>query len=401
MKAKALLVVVTVALVGSLIFTACASEEKPSIKIGVLASLTGSFATMDTEALNGMKLAFSEVNYEVAGQQIELVVEDIGVDPGLCLTKIRKLKEMDNVDLVLGPVASYQILAIREYIHENKVLTISHMAPTPEMMGDKYTEYFFRSSYNYDQENAVAGYIAYEVKGYRKAVAIFMDIADGEGNWEPFKEVFEGLGGTVVQEIRTPMDCLDYGPYMAQIDVNNADFIWSFHVGGDAIRFVNALKDYGIKNKLPVFCSPATVSEGWLYPMGDSALGIESATNYSPVLDTAENEWFVQAVWDNLQQEATIPLEHGYVAAKMVVLALQKVNGNVEDLDSLIEAMEDLEFEAPRGPIKLEKHSPVQNIYHRVVEMVDGKLQNTVLDDVYPDIEPSWLPPELEQTQGG
>jgi branched-chain amino acid transport system substrate-binding protein len=191
------------------------------------------------------------------------------------------------------------------------------------------------------------------------------------------------------------MESPDYAPYMAQIDAENTDFIWSFHLGGDAIRFVQALDEYGIKDEVPVLCSPATVSEGWLAPMGDAALGIESTTNYSPVLDTPENAEFAQALWDKDQLRPTIPIEHGYVAARMAILALEEMDGDVDDLDSLIEALENLEFEAPRGPVKFEQHTPVQNLYHRVVERVDGELQNTVVG-TYPDIGPVWVPAGLE-----
>ncbi len=397
MKLKLLFVIIALVLIVGFVLPGCASEPVATtpIKIGVLTSLTGARATMGKEVLDGIRQALDEVNYEVAGRQIELVVEDIEDDPAISLSKVTKLNEMDKVGMVLGPLSSAQTLAIRDYIDRNKLLTISPMGAIPEMIEDEYTKYFFRSSYNYDQENSLAAYVAYEVKGYRKAVAIFLDYVDGHGNWGPFKEVFEGLGGTVVQEITMPINTPDYGPYMAQIDVENADFIWSFHLGGDAIRFMKALDQYGIKGKLPLFFSASTVSEGWLTPVGDSALGIESVTNYSPTLATAENERFVQAIQDKYQEQATIPIEHGYVAARMAILALQTRNGDIEDVNGMIKALENLKFEAPRGPIEFEKHTPVQNYYHRVVERVDGKLQNTVLEDTYTDIGPYWLPAEL------
>jgi branched-chain amino acid transport system substrate-binding protein len=394
MKRTLLLILVTVALIGSLVSTACCpTEVKQPIKIGVLLDASQAF---ETEALHGIELALAAVNYTVAGRQIELIVEDYAGDPGLCLTKVQKLNEMDNVDLVIGPHLSSATLAIRSYIHDNKLLTISHMTSTSTMIEEDYfTKYFFRSSYNGGyQVTPVAAYIAYEVKGYRNATCIAMDYAAGHTELEGFKEVFEALGGTVIQEIYTPMNTADYGPYMAMIDVENADFVWAFHWGGDAIRLVTSLDDYGIKDKLSMFFSAAPVEFSWLAPQGDSALGIEDASHYSTALNTTENTIFAQAIWGSYQEPATLYTEHGYVAAQMAILALQAVDGDVEDVDSLIEAIENLEFEAPRGPIKFELHTPVQNVYHRVVERVDGELQNTVID-TYPDIGPYWLPEEL------
>lgn len=397
MKRKLLLILVAAALIGSLVSTACCpTEVKQPIKIGVLVALTGPIGTSEAEVVHGIELALAAVNYTVAGRQIELIVEDFANDPGLCLTKVTKLKELDNVDIVIGPYLGSAALAIRDYIHENKLLTISHMCSSPTMFDeDHFTKYFFRSSYNGGhQETAVGAYIAYEVKGYRNATCIAMDYVSGHDEVAGFKEVFEGLGGNVTQEIYTPMDTADYGSWVAQIDVENADFVWAFHYGGDAIRLVTALDDYGIKAQVPLFFSAAPCELPWLTPQGDSALGIEDCSHYSAALNTTESRGFAQAMWDNYQEKASMWSEHGYVAARMAILALQAVDGDVENVDSLIEAIENLEFEAPRGPIKFELHTPVQNVYHRVVERVDGELQNTVID-TYPDIGPYWLPEEL------
>ena len=103
----------------------------------------------------------------------------------------------------------------------------------------------------------------------------------------------------------------------------------------------------------------------------------------------------MQALWDNYELQASIPAEHGYVAAVMAIKAIEAVDGDVDDVDGMIEALENLELTAPRGPITFEKHSPIQTIYHRVVEDVDGLLQNTVIGN-YTDVGPYWEPPELE-----
>lgn len=395
MKKKLLFILVVVALIGSLVSVACRpTEVRAAVKIGVLATLSGPYGEAPTQIRDGVVLAFDEVNYEVAGRDIELIIEDDGGDPALTLTKTRKLVEQDKVDLIIGPWLSHQGLAIRDYIHENEILWISPMTSSPSLIEEQYTKYFFRASYNAGQVNAVGAYIAYAVKGYRNAVIIAADYAAGHDAADAFMEVFEGLGGTVIQEIYTPSPTPDYGSYMAMIDVENADFVWSFHIGDDAIRFVKALDDYGIKDQVGMFFSASTCELAYLPEQGDSALGVEDASHYSAALDTPENNRFVQAVWDNYQGQANLFYEHGYVAARMAILALEEVDGDVEDVDRMIEFLENLEFEAPRGPIKFELHSPVQNVYHRVVEQVDGEYQNTVIG-TYPDIGPYWLPEEL------
>ncbi|HEY48751.1 MAG TPA: ABC transporter substrate-binding protein [Dehalococcoidia bacterium] len=411
MKAKLLLILIIVALAGSLVAAACTSEEEAeeptatpvateapleSIKIGAMLGLTGGMSTGEHQTLHGIELAFDEVNYEVAGREIELIVEDVGMDPAPCLEKVIKLNEMDNVALVIGPPLTHQGLAILNYIEENELITISHFCSSQQFVKESYSDYFFRSSHiSGAQVTSVAGDIAYKVKGYRKGVAMAMDYATGHDQVEGFKTVFEGLGGEIVQTIYTPMGTLDYSSYMAQIDVDNAEFITGYYFGDDGIRWVKALEGYGIKDKLEVFALSGTVEPPDLWSQGDSAIGIEDVSHYSVTLDTPVNNGFVQAIWDNYQEDVTIYTEHGYTAARMAILAIEAVDGDVEDTDGMIEALENLDFEAPRGPLRFELHSPVQNVYHRIVEKVDGKLQNTVIGN-YTDIEPLWLPEELQ-----
>lgn len=397
MKRKLVFILVVGALVAGTLLAGCAGEEgERPIKIGVLAALTGSLATNEEQAVHGIKLALDEVNYEVAGRKIELIVKDVTMDPAVCLQKVKELKLQDNVDLILGPVLTSQGLAIRDYIHENEILTIAWFCSSPKFLEEKYSRYFFRSSHNSGyQPTGHSAYIPYTVNGYRTAVAIALDYQAGRDEVEGFKRIFEGLGGEVTQEIYTPIGTLDYVPFVTQIDLD-ADFVWSFHWGDDAVRFVNALDDFGIKDQMGLFFTGGgTVETPDLWAQGDSAVGIEDASHYSPVLDTPENLRFVQAIQDKYHEEVSIYTEHGYVAAKMAILALQEVDGDVEDVDGMIQALENLEFEAPRGPIRFEGgHSPIQNVYHRVVEKVDGKLQNTVLD-TYTDVGPYWMPEEL------
>jgi len=405
MKVSLPLMLALAALAATLVLVGCQSTQEagPPIRIGVLASLTGSLATNEEGAVHGMELAFSEVNNEVAGRTVQLIVEDAGLDPGLCLTKVQKLYEMDHVDLVLGPCLSSQGLAIRDYIDRNKLITISHFCSSPAFLEESASRYFFRSSHNSGrQPTGHSAYIPYAVKGYRTAACVALDYKAGHDEMDGFKQVFEGLGGNVTQEIYAPIGTADYGPYVARIDLENADFVWSFLWGDDAVRFVKALDQYGIKQRVALFFTgAATVEPPDLWAEGDSALGIEDASHYSPALNTPANNAFVQAIRDRYHEEPTIYTEHGYVAARMAILALQKVNGNTSDPEAPVAALEGLNFEAPRGPIKFDQgHSPTQNVYHRVVEKVDGKLQNTVIG-VYNDIGPYWLPPELRQAEGG
>jgi len=395
MKTGILCILLVLALITGIVAVACETSEEP-IKIGALHALTGPMATDESASRDAIKMALDEVNYEAGGREIQLIVEDWAMDPAVCLSKTKKLVEMDDVDIIIGPFSSSAGLAIRDYIHENEILWIPYLCTSPSFIEDSYTKYCFRASYNSGtQLSAVSAYLAYETRGWRKAACIALDYKPGHDEVEGFKEVFEALGGEVVQEIYTPLDATDYGPYVTRIDADDVDFLWSFHYSTYALSLFTALDEYGITGGLPVLVACNTFYPHLLSQLGDSALGIESVSNYITDLDTPENKRFVQALQDNYGAEANDFSEHAYVAARMAILAIEAVDGDVGDVDGMIEALEQAEFEAPRGPIEFEKHTPVQNMYHTVVEKVGDGFKAT-LTGTYTGIGPYWLPPGVE-----
>jgi branched-chain amino acid transport system substrate-binding protein len=52
----------------------------------------------------------------LAGRKAELVVADTGGNPAAAKTKAQELIERDNVDMIFGPLAAFELLAIRDYV---------------------------------------------------------------------------------------------------------------------------------------------------------------------------------------------------------------------------------------------------------------------------------------------
>jgi len=63
----------------------------------------------------------------------------------------------------------------------------------------------------------------------------------------------------------------------------------------------------------------------------------------------------------------------------------------VEDRAAFREALRSVRVaDLPRGPMRLDEYgSPIENVYVRKVERVNGELQNTVVD-TFPDVSQFW-----------
>jgi branched-chain amino acid transport system substrate-binding protein len=84
-------VVAVVAL--SLFVWAAPSLAQGPVKIGVLAPVTGVFASFAKDIVDGAQLFNTEFGGQLGGRKLELIVEDYQVRPDVAVTKIRKLGE--------------------------------------------------------------------------------------------------------------------------------------------------------------------------------------------------------------------------------------------------------------------------------------------------------------------
>jgi len=368
--------------------------SKAPIKIGQIGPLSGPSADDEARIQRGTKLALDEVKWEVAGRKIELFPEDSPMDPGIALAKLKRLYYEEKVRIIIGPHSSASGLATRDFIYENKILAISQMAAVAALTQEKFSPYFFRVSFNQSGQTApFEGWVLHKL-GYRTVTLFAPDFAAGHDELTGLKKGFQKAGGTVLQEVYFPLGTtMDFAPYLAKIDIKKSDVVFAWVIGGDAVRFVKQYADYGYKGKVPLMTS-AGVHESYLDAQGDAAIGVHSIYWYSPTLDTPENRRFKEAYTDKygegLARGLTSYEEHGYVAGKVVIRALQAVKGNVEDVEGMIKAIEKLEFEAPRGPFKFYKHNPVLYEYLRRVNKIEGRYQNTVLRAWGP-IRQGWL----------
>src|SRR5438128_11728150 len=99
---RTLAAVLSVALAASLAAPRTAAAQGGPIKIGLLVPLTGAASALGKDMLAGTELYLDEINRQVAGRKIELIVEDTEGVTATALTKARKLVDQDHVAILTG-----------------------------------------------------------------------------------------------------------------------------------------------------------------------------------------------------------------------------------------------------------------------------------------------------------
>src|SRR5262249_47167572 len=82
--------------------------EKKSIKVGVIADLTGTLSPMGVANANVMTMLVDDLNASggLLGQRVELIVEDGETVDAVAKAKAAKLVDEDKVDVVIGGIYS-------------------------------------------------------------------------------------------------------------------------------------------------------------------------------------------------------------------------------------------------------------------------------------------------------
>ena len=360
------------------------------IRVGFIAPLSGPYVQNGRDILNGFLLYLEEIGNQAAGRRIEVIIEDDEAIPAVGLTKARKLVERDKVHVMAGGLLASTGYALAPYIDSMRIPMVYPVISSDDLTQRRRSKWIVRTGWTSSQPNHGFGEYAYHNLKLRKVATIALDYAFGWESVGGFQRTFEAEGGTITQKIWCPVSVHDFAPYLAQIS-RDVDAVYALFLGRSALQFMRQYEEYGLKQRVRLIGSGTTTDEHVLPFMGDEALGVITALHYSPALDTPANTKFVAAYRAQYRKVPSYYAESMYTGGKWLVAAIEAVRGNVEDSDALLGALRNAKpADLPRGPVELDEYgSPIQNVYIRKVERVNGELRNTVIETI-PRVSQFW-----------
>ena len=358
------------------------------IKIGFIAPLSGPYVQNGRDILNGFLLYLEEIGYRASGRPIELIVEDDEAVPAVGLTKARKLVERDKVHLMAGALLSSTGYALAPYIDSMQIPMLYPVVSADDLTQRRRSKWIVRTGWTASQPNHAFGEYAYRTLKLRRVATVALDYAFGWESVGGFQRTFEG--GRVVQKICSPVSVHDFAPYLAQVS-RDVDAVYALVLGRAALQFMRQYQEFGLKGRVLLIGGGTSTDEHVLPSMGDEAVGAITALHYSAALDTPAYKKLVASYRARYKKVPSYYSESMYTGAKWLVAATASVHGNVEDSAAFIDALRKVRVaDLPRGPVALDEYgNPVENVYIRKVERVNGELQNTVIE-TFPSVSQFW-----------
>ena len=255
-----------------------ARAQAAPFKIGLLTVKTGPLAQGGIQMEQGIAAFLKEKSNTLAGRKVELLVADTGGNPAGAKTKAQEVIERDKVNVILGPLAAFELLAITDYVRDNATPLIS-LAAAEDVTQRKANPFVIRPSATSGQCSHVMGdYAAKELK-LKRVATISDDFAFGHEQMSAFQRVFEDAGGKVVKKLWPPLVTPDYTPFIAQI--GNVDGVFHGFAGSNPVKFMRSYADLGLKGKMPLLAGWTGMDDALLKSLGDEAVGVVSAAYYS------------------------------------------------------------------------------------------------------------------------
>jgi branched-chain amino acid transport system substrate-binding protein len=362
--------------------------QSGSIRLGLMTVKTGPLASGGIDMERALVQYLRERNNTLAGRKVELLVGDSGGVPAQARTKVQELVERERIQIMIGPLAAGEALAVDDYIRSQQLPTLS-VAAAEDMTQRKPNPWFVRGTSTSSQNaHPLADYCYKELK-MRRMATIADDIPYGHEMVAGFQRVFEDLGGKIVQKMFPPLTVPDYGSFLAQLNPK-LDGVFLGFAGSNGFRYLRQFNEYGLRGKVAPVGGMTALDEAVLRNMGDEALGIITSCWYSAELDNPANRKFAAEFRKEWKYDPGFYAAATYVEGAVLESALTAVKGKIEDKNAFMKALRAVKVDTVRGPVRFDEYgNVVGNVYIRKVERKDGRLVNSVIR-TYPNVSQFW-----------
>ena len=339
------------------------AESKGTIKVGLLAPLTGGSAADGEFMLNGAQLAIDELNAAggVSGYTIELVHADVeDLEPDKVATAVSRLIDNESVDLIVTGYASTTNFEIEDIaqtgipylIAGNSQQTADIVSQNPDAYGNVWSLTPTYDAYGTDLPVMLEDLIeAGEIdSGNRTVYFVTSDNPYSSGISAGLTATFESMGWTVVGEDTVPFgEISDWGSSVTAIAQHEPTIVVNtdFQVGNEA-TFLDQFLATSPSSLLFMQYGPSVpefveltrdASNGVLYnllggPIETSPRTIEIASRYQERFGASAGIYGIALyeeifVWAAAVEAAGDPKDHAAVSAAIAVTDAEIASGRL------------------------------------------------------------------------
>jgi len=369
--------VATVLLVGGDLPRAGA-QGNPPIKVGFSSAMTGPSAITGEGVKWAAQMLVDEYNAKggIAGRKIEAYFGDNAGTPGEAVSAVRKLVDVDQVDVIIGQTHSGACLGAMPVVKELGVPMVIEACSHPQiraLSGKGGNEWTFRVAL--DDEIMAYTFARYMARqGVKSSSILAMNNDFGRGAANAYDAAFKKANVKLLSTEFFDPGQPDYRPVLTRLKRANPETILAVILASDGAPFMRQFRELGLTQR--VFSRGSLGSAEFLYQVRDNPKIGDGVIEASYWITGLDPEW--DKKWT--ERYKVPPRIHGSLAAITlkwaVVPALEialKKHGKA-DRQTIRAALEEVDVkDSPLGPIKFDtNHQAWINMI--LIEIRDGQL---------------------------
>jgi branched-chain amino acid transport system substrate-binding protein len=222
------------------------AEDTSPVRIGVLTDMSGVFADISGPgAVVAVKMAVDDFGGKVLGRPIEVISADHQNKADVGVAVAREWMDEKNVAMLADLMNSSVALGVMELTKLKNRIAIVNGASTSVITNEKCTPNSIH--YTWDTYALARGTANGVVRRGKKKWAILeADYAYGHQLASDSRRFVEQAGGTVVSEIKHPINTSDFSSFLLQAQNSGADVIALANGGADTINSIKSAAEFGV-----------------------------------------------------------------------------------------------------------------------------------------------------------
>jgi len=223
------------------------AADAPEVKVGVLTDMSGTYASMGgAGSVAAAQLAIDEcLAGPCKGMKIELVSADNQNKADVGAAKAREWFDRQGVTAIADLTNSAVALAVQNVAREKNRIALFSGPATTALTNKSCSPVGFHWMFDtYSQ--SVGGAKATVQAGGKSWFFLTVDYAFGYSLEADTAKMVKKLGGTVVGQVRHPLNNSDYASFLLQAQSSGAQVVALANGGQDTVNAVKQAKEFGV-----------------------------------------------------------------------------------------------------------------------------------------------------------
>ncbi|PDS76210.1 ABC transporter substrate-binding protein [Rhizobium sp. L43] len=331
-----------------------------TIKLGLVAPMSGPNARYGAFSMHGAELAVKDINDAggIDGMKIELLNADSQGTPVEGVSAARRLIDQDGVDFIIGDVSSSVTLAIQPVAEDAEVLLLNAASSNPKITYQAGVGGFKWTYRNYptDENRAliVAKYAA-EQRGFTKFAVLSVDSDYGRSAITFTKKYLPDFKGEILSEDYYKEGEVDFRSVLAKIRDNGAQAIIMYGLADTTPIVARQMVELGIAGKVTLIGNGEFNTEKTIKSAPSALEGAVEAAAWLPQFDSPESKAFVEKFTATYNEA---PNNHAYVHWDTVnLLAAAIKQAGSADKVKVRDALSKIKYKSPVGEVTFDDHN--------------------------------------------